>query len=86
LHPADPLRRISAPERTHDLGVPLEELRALGHDVPEDFMTMREWTPYAVMERYPLAELSPPALDRKAVTGLVERLGKWIESRVGSEG
>jgi hypothetical protein len=21
LHPADPLRRISAPERTHDLGV-----------------------------------------------------------------
>lgn len=73
------------PTRTHDLSVLLAEVEALGNDIPDEVREIREWSRYAVRNRYPLAETTS-LRDRSAAMALLGDLRDWVERVVAEVG
>lgn len=71
------------PTHTHDLTALLEQVAALGVDIPEGILDVRYLTPFAVRNRYPF--MDPIAIDRAGALDLVRRVRSWAEEIVGSE-
>lgn len=68
------------PERTHDLGVLIEQCRQAGHDLSSDLADVSDLSRYAVQERYPLA-VTPP-IDRAEALQQVASVREWVENEV----